>query len=68
MHVYIGATPAPIQMPSPCPPAPPQSVFLDYAAALLQRTNEVTGAQYRYDPSILGWCARPGGGGGGWAA
>jgi hypothetical protein len=41
--------------PAPPPPPPPQSVFLDFTAALLSRRNTVTGVEYRFDPSVLGW-------------
>lgn len=41
------------------PPCRPQSVFLDHVGVLLSRVNSVTGYEYRFDPAILGWCARP---------
>ncbi|GBF91203.1 glycosyl hydrolase [Raphidocelis subcapitata] len=32
-----------------------KSVFLDFVAALLSRVNTASGAEYRYDPALIGW-------------
>lgn len=39
----------------PAPASLPQSVFLDYAAALVSHTSSISGLPLRHDPVIAGW-------------